>query len=115
MHLKEVCRTGPVVLLAAAFCSLPDTAFGQAWAPKKGEGSVNFAFQRISNLGHRLTDGSLVPGTSPFGNLQRGNFRVYRDMRDFEEEPTIAVSGFSVKTGNPSRKLRYRNGRFQWS
>jgi hypothetical protein len=64
MHLKKVCRAGSVVLQAAVFCSLLDTASGQAWAPHKGEGSVNFAFQRISNLGHRLTDGKEVAGTS---------------------------------------------------
>ena len=37
-------------------------AWAQAWVPSRGEGSINFAYQRISNTGHRLTDGFLAKG-----------------------------------------------------
>jgi hypothetical protein len=32
----------------------------QAWTPPAGEGSVSFSYQRISNTGHRLTNGTIV-------------------------------------------------------
>ena len=32
----------------------------QAWVPQGGEGAITISYQRISNTGHRLTDGSLM-------------------------------------------------------
>ncbi len=52
--------------LRFAFLSLfvspvaPAPASAQAWASPAGVGSINLAFQRIGNTGHRLTDGSRI-------------------------------------------------------
>ncbi len=37
-------------------------ANAQAWAPQRGQGAVDGLFQRISNTGHRLSDGFLAKG-----------------------------------------------------
>jgi hypothetical protein len=55
-------RSALVCLLGFASLWTSNTAAAQAWAPHQGEGSVNFAYQRISNTGHRLTDGFLAKG-----------------------------------------------------
>ncbi len=42
-----------------AFLAIACSAHAQAWVPGAGVGSVTFSYQRISNTGHRLSDGFL--------------------------------------------------------
>jgi hypothetical protein len=37
-------------------------AQAQAWVPQRGQGSLNISYQRITNTGHRLSDGFLAEG-----------------------------------------------------
>jgi hypothetical protein len=53
------CRALP---LAIAFLGLACEAAAQAWVPGAGAGSVTLSYQRISNTGHRLSDGLLREG-----------------------------------------------------
>ncbi|MEO6487563.1 MAG: hypothetical protein ABIO78_06440, partial [Thermoanaerobaculia bacterium] len=54
-------RWYPGLLALAAFLSaLPAAA--QAWTPPAGAGAVGIVYQTIDNTGHRLTDGSFLPG-----------------------------------------------------
>lgn len=57
-----------VIGFLVLFCAArSQPALAQAWVAQKGEGSVNFAYQHISNTGHRLSDGSadtMNPGRS---------------------------------------------------
>ena len=57
-------RRGVVFALACFLTTwlVAADAWAQAWVPQRGEGSINFAYQRISNTGHRLTDGFLAKG-----------------------------------------------------
>jgi hypothetical protein len=48
-------------MCAVLLLLLPVAADAQAWAPPAGVGSVGLSAQAISNSGHRLTDGSLLP------------------------------------------------------
>ena len=50
--------------LTSAFIGLVGAgqAQAQAWVPQRGQGSVNVSYQRISNTGHRLSDGFLDEG-----------------------------------------------------
>jgi hypothetical protein len=50
------------LLVALLYIVLSEAAIAQAWAPRKGEGSINFAYQRIANTGHRLSDGFVAKG-----------------------------------------------------
>ncbi len=43
-------------------CSAMSQASAQAWVPQRGQGSVTVSYQRISNTGHRLSNGFLVEG-----------------------------------------------------
>src|SRR5690348_892352 len=45
----------------AMVTALAGVASAQAWLPPPGTGSITFSYQRITNNGHRLTDGSLLP------------------------------------------------------
>lgn len=48
-----------VLVVLAAFVTLTVDAAAQAWTPPAGVGSISVGYQRISNTGHRVTDGSL--------------------------------------------------------
>jgi hypothetical protein len=48
-------------LMAAAVCLAPVPAVAQAFTPPAQVGSVTFAWQWVSNTGHRLSDGFLLP------------------------------------------------------
>src|SRR5215831_8312707 len=47
-----------VLVVLAAFVTLTANAVAQAWTPPSGVGSISVGYQRISNTGHRLDDGS---------------------------------------------------------
>jgi hypothetical protein len=47
-------------LAVAAFFATARNAATQAWVPPRGVGSVSLTYQRISNTGHRRTNGFLV-------------------------------------------------------
>jgi hypothetical protein len=64
-------------------------AYGQAWAPPKGQGAVTFSFQRIDNTGHRLSDGFLLE------RFQSVNMSVY------VEADYALTNRFSVSAGLP--------------
>ena len=52
-----------VVLLAATLsAAMSSSAFAQAWVPPANIGFVTIAYQHIINTGHRLQDGSFLPG-----------------------------------------------------
>jgi len=47
-------------LVAVTFFATASNAAAQAWVPPRGVGSVSLTYQRISNTGHRRTNGFLV-------------------------------------------------------
>jgi len=51
----------PLAIVCAALI-MTAQANAQAWAPQRGQGAVTASFQRISNAGHRLSDGFLAKG-----------------------------------------------------
>jgi len=53
------CFTFAIIRLCFASASYADA---QAWVPQRGQGTVTVSYQRISNTGHRLSDGFLVEG-----------------------------------------------------
>jgi hypothetical protein len=44
----------------AAFFAIASSAMAQAWIPPRGFGSVSLSYQRISNTGHKRSNGFLV-------------------------------------------------------
>src|SRR6266436_1917166 len=52
----------PAFLTIAVFLAMASDAAAQAWVPAAGVGAVTLSYQRITNSGHRLTDGFLVEG-----------------------------------------------------
>lgn len=52
------CLLAPIVLM----CAMAADAAAQAWVPPAGVGTVGISFQDIDNTGHRLDDGSFLPG-----------------------------------------------------
>ena len=48
------------VLVFAAFLAMACDAAAQPWVPAVGVGSVTLSYQRITNSGHRLSDGFLA-------------------------------------------------------
>src|SRR5262245_21387216 len=56
----RICRDtlSAILVLVAAFVTLTANAAAQAWTPPAGVGSITVGYQRISNTGHRLDDGS---------------------------------------------------------
>ena len=48
------------VFAFAAFLAIASSAAAQAWVPPQGSGSVSLSYQRISNTGHRRSNGFLV-------------------------------------------------------
>jgi hypothetical protein len=63
-----------VVLLTAAFGGLSSSAFAQAWVPPANIGFVTIAYQQIVNTGHRLDDGSFLPGFESSSRSMLVNF-----------------------------------------
>jgi hypothetical protein len=51
----------PLTIIGLALTIAGDAA-AQAWVPPRGQGAVTASFQRISNTGHRLSDGFLAKG-----------------------------------------------------
>lgn len=51
----------PLALTVWIFFATDRQGAAQAWVPPSGEGDITFFYQRISNTGHRLSDGLLVP------------------------------------------------------
>ncbi len=49
-------------LALVALCAAAPAAFAQAWVPPARVGAVSLVYQDIDNTGHRLTDGTLLPG-----------------------------------------------------
>jgi hypothetical protein len=61
--IKPLLSATPIFLFATfLLTAIPRVAAAQAWVPEKGEGSINFSWQNISNTGHRLSDGFLAKG-----------------------------------------------------
>ena len=58
-----------VLLTAALSAGLSSSAYAQAWVPPANIGVVSVVYQHIVNTGHRLDDGSLLPG---FESISRG-------------------------------------------
>lgn len=66
---------GRVVLLTAALSAgLSSSAFAQAWVPPAKIGFVTIAYQHIINTGHRLEDGSFLPGFESSSRSMLVNF-----------------------------------------
>ena len=55
-RVAAILRCMVLTLALAPLCN------GQAWAPLRGQGAVSVSYQTINNKGHRLTDGTLIPG-----------------------------------------------------
>lgn len=62
-------RARIVLLTAALSAALSSSAYAQAWVPPANIGVVTILYQHIINTGHRLDDGSLLPG---FESVSRG-------------------------------------------
>lgn len=63
-----------VVLLTAALSGLSSSASAQAWVPPANIGFVTVAYQQIINTGHRLEDGSFLPGYESASRTMLVNF-----------------------------------------
>src|SRR6516162_746855 len=55
------CRGFSYVIVAALSVAASDEIQAQAWVLPRGEGAIDFTYQRIDNTGHRRTNGFLVP------------------------------------------------------
>lgn len=63
-----------VGLTAALSAGLSSSAFAQAWVPPANIGFVTVAYQQIINTGHRLDDGSFLPGFESASRSMLVNF-----------------------------------------
>ena len=67
-------RARLVVLAVAVSAALSSSAFAQAWVPPANIGFVTVAYQQIINTGHRLDDGSFLPGFESASRSMLVNF-----------------------------------------
>ena len=83
------------VIAATLLLAAADDGRAQAWVPAHGDGAVSFTYQRISNTGHRRTNGVTVP---------RG---VSLDMSLYLEAEYAFTKRFSVAAGLPYVFAKY--------